>query len=211
MHTLNSAFEHVMVINRAARTDRWANVEAQCKKFDIRVERFLAHEAADCMVNGVPNANFACTASHRGCLELQLHHGWKTMLVLEDDFQIVDDAFPEMFDAQWSEVPDDWDWIWLGAGYAEDAQYRINGSVIRANRLLTTSSYAITLKMALRVAPHVSGIGPIDSLYGGWQREAKTYVLSPRLMVQAPGMSDLTGLYSINSNSMSDQTHESKL
>ncbi len=208
MNTLNSVFEKILCINRNARTDRWLNVKRQCTKFGIKLDRYEAHEAENCLVDGKPNANKACTASHRGCLELQCFFGWPTMLVLEDDFEIVDEAFLEMFDSMWGDVPNDWDWIWLGAGYGEAPISRVNGSVIRAGRLLTTSSYAIKLHMARKIAPEISGVGPIDSLYGGWQREAKTYVLSPRLMIQAPGMSDLTGQYSINGNSMLDTHHE---
>ena len=208
MNTLNSVFTKILCINRTARTDRWANVEKQCKKYGITLERFEAHEASDCLVNSKPNANYACTSSHRGVLELICHNKWPLTLILEDDFQIVDESFCEMFDAMWPDVPADFDWVWLGAGYAEAPLARVNGSIIRAGRLLTTSSYAITYKMARKIAPHVHSVGPIDSLYGGWQREAKTYVLSPRLFVQADGWSDLAENYSRNSNSMLDNFHE---
>jgi GR25 family glycosyltransferase involved in LPS biosynthesis len=208
MHTLNSVFDKIICINRAARTDRWQNVQRQCEKFGIELERFDAHDLNDCRVNGKPNGNFACTSSHRGVLELICHYRWPLTLVLEDDFQIVDEAFPEMFDAMWPEVPTDLDWIFLGAGYAEDPIARVSECVIRAGRLLTTSSYGITYRMARRIAPHVFGVGPIDTLFGGWQRESKTYVFNPRLMVQADGMSDLTGEYSRNRMSMQDTHHE---
>lgn len=209
MTTLAQYFSgHIICINRSARKDRWDNCVAQAKKFDFPIIRYEAHDMAQCLVGGQPNGNMACTASHRGVLELILHHGWKRTLVLEDDFQIVDEAFPEMFDSMISEVPDDWDFLFLGAGYAEPPIARINGSVIRAGRLLTTSSYGITYDMARRIAPYVSGVGPIDSLYGGWQREFKTYILSPRLMVQADGWSDLANNFSRNSNSMLDRAHE---
>lgn len=206
MITLNSVFDKIICINRTARTDRWANVQRQCEKFGITLDRFEAHEGT--MSDGSFNGNHGCTASHRGVLELICHNKWPLTLVLEDDFQIVDESFCEMFAEMWPEVPADFDWIWLGAGYAEDPIARVNGSVIRAGRLLTTSSYGITYKMARKIAPHVSGVGPIDSLYGSWQREAVTLVLSPRLMVQADGMSDLTGQFSRNSNSMTDIFHE---
>lgn len=208
MHTLNSVFSKILCINRTARTDRWDNVQRQCEKYGITLERFEAHDMADCVLDGKPNGNFACTSSHRGCLELQCHFKWPTLLVLEDDFQIVDESFIEMFDSMWREVPEDFDFLFLGAGYGEDPIARVNGSVIRAGRLLTTSSYAIKYHMARKIAPWLCGVGPVDSLMGGWHRDYKTYVFSPRLMVQADGMSDLTGQYSRNSNSMLDTHHE---
>lgn len=208
MHTLNSVFSKILCIHRTSRVDRLQNVERQCAKYGIELALFEAHEAADCVLDGKPNGNFACTSSHRGCLELQCFNRWKTMLVLEDDFQIVDESFGEMFNAMWPEVPADWDFFFLGAGYAEDPIARVSGSVIRAGRLMTTSSYAITYRMARKICPWICGVGPIDSLYGGWQRDAKTYVFSPRLIVQADGMSDLTGQFSRNSTSMLDRYHE---
>lgn len=208
MKTLNTYFDKILVINRAARMDRLANVRRQCEKFGITLERFEAHDMADCLVDGKPNGNFACTASHRGVLELICHHRWQRTLILEDDFQIVDESFPEMFDSMIGEVPDDWDFLFLGGGYGEAPIARVNGSVIRAGRMLTTSSYGITYAMARKIAPNLFGVGPVDSAISGWHREAKTYVLSPRLMVQADGMSDLTGEYSRNKNSMLDTHHE---
>lgn len=207
MINLNDYFDHVVWIGSIHRPDRAAAMEAQLAKFKIVAERFEAHwKPID--HTGKPSGNFGCTSSHRGVLELICHHGWKRTLVLEDDAAFVDDSWPEQFDAMIREVPDDWDWLFLGAGYAENPIARVNGSVIRAGRLLTTSSYGITLAMARKIAPHVYGTGPVDSLFGGWQREAKTYVFSPRLMIQADGMSDLTGQYSRNSNSMLDTHHE---
>lgn len=208
MHTINSVFEKVLVINRNSRTDRIAHITEQCNKFGIVWERFEAHEKDNCLVNGIPSGNFACTSSHRGCLELQCHHKWASMLVLEDDNHIADESFCEMFDAMWPDVPADYDFLYLGAGYAEEPIARVNGSVIRAGRLLTTSSYAITLKMARKIAPHIYGSSAIDSLYMGWHREAKTYIFSPRLMYQADGYSDLAENYSRNVNSMTDSFHE---
>ena len=208
MHTLNSVFDKIIVINRTARTDRWANVLRQCEKFGITLERFEAHEATDCLVEGKPNGTFAATSSHRGVLELVCHHKWQKTLILEDDFQIVDESsFPEQFDAMWPEVPADWDWVWLGAGYAEAPISRVNDSVIRAGRLMTLSSYAITYKMARKFTPNIGGSGPPEAYFWPYQRKFKTYVLDPRLMIQADGMSDLTGEYSRNSNSMLDNFH----
>ena len=211
MNTLNSVFDKILCINRKSRRDRRESVVRQCEQFGIKLDWFEAHEADNCLVGGKPNGNFGCTASHRGCLELQCFHRWKTMLVLEDDFQIVHDDFVSMFDSMWPDIPEDWDFVFLGAGYAEDPIARVNDSVIRAGRLLTTSSYAITCAMARKIAPHIYGSSAIDSLYFGWQREAKTYVFSPRLMVQADGVSDLTGQFSRNSNSMLDTAHENRL
>ncbi len=211
MITLNDYFDRVVWIGSIHRQDRASQMEAMLAKFKIKADRFEAHWKPIDHASGQPSGNFGCTSSHRGVLELICHHGWKRTLIMEDDAAIspqIGDAFPDTFDSMVRDVPDDWSFLFLGAGYAEDPIGRINGSVIRAGRLLTTSSYGITLEMARKIAPHIFGVGPIDSLYGGWQREAKTYVFSPRLMIQADGWSDLANNFSRNSNSMLDTHHE---
>ena len=210
MTTLNTFFDQVVWIGSAHREDRGILMEAQLAKFGIEARRFEAHwKPID--HNGRPNGNAGCVASHRGVLELICHFGWAATLVLEDDALILSDDFNEQFDAMIGDVPNDMDFLFLGAGYAERPKRRINGSVIQTNGLMTTSSYGITLNMARKMAPHISGIGPIDSLYQQFQRDNKCYILSPRLMAQRASYSDLQEAESSNLASMTDSRHEEML
>lgn len=210
MITLNSYFDRVIWIGSVNRPDRAAQMEEQLKRFKVVAERFEAHwKPMDHL--GKPNGNFGCTSSHRGVLELICHHKWQRTLVLEDDAMFIDDAWPEQFDAMVREVPEPWDFLFLGASFSEDAKERVNGSIIRANGLMTTSSYGISYEMARKMAPHVFGIGPVDSLFQEWERKNRTYIFSPRLMVQRPGFSDLQDRYSENHHSMLDTAHENRV
>lgn len=211
MITINTFFDRVIWIGSPGkRPDRAGEMLRQLHKFGIEATRFEAHwKPIDHL--GKPNGNLGCTSSHRGVLELICHHRWESTLVLEDDAQFVDDSWPEQFDAMVREVPKDWQFLFLGAGYAEDPIARVSDAVIRAGALMTTSSYGIRYEMARRMAPHISGIGPIDSLYHGWQRKYPTYIFSPRLMVQRAGYSDLQECDSNNGMSMLDRAHEERL
>lgn len=210
MNILNRYFTKIMWIGSVNRPDRSAQMEAQLDKYEIAAERFEAHwKPIDHLGN--PNANFGCTSSHRGVLELICHNRWKRTLVLEDDSVFVEDSWQEQFEAMIPDIPEAWDFLFLGASFAEAPKCRVNGSIIRTNGMMTTSSYGISLSMARKMAPHLSGIGPVDSLMQQWQRDNVSLILSPRLMVQGPGMSDLTDRYSINSNSMLDRSHEDAL
>lgn len=210
MITVNQWFDKVLWINAASRTDRAAQMREQFAKFHIEAERFEAHwKPVD--HNARPSGNLGCTASHRGVLELITHHGWERTLVLEDDALILSDDFNEQFDSMIQEVPKDWDLLFLGAGYAEPPKRRVNGSVILTNGLMTTSSYGITHAMARKMAPHISGVGPIDSLFQQWQRNHHCYIFSPRLMAQRPSFSDLQEADSSNLQSMLDSRHEDML
>lgn len=210
MITLNDFFSKIIWIGSVNRPDRAAQMEEQLARYNIVAERFEAHWKPIDHLNK-PNANFGCTSSHRGVLELISHFRWSKTLILEDDARFMEDSWPEQFDAMVREVPDDWQMLFLGAGYAEDPIARVSGSVIRAGALMTTSSYGIRYEMARRMAPHISGIGPIDSLYHEWQRKYPTYIFSPRLLDQRPGFSDLCGRENDSGPSMRDTAHESRV
>jgi hypothetical protein len=208
MTTIEQFFDKIFVINRDARTDRWAHCLGQFKKFTLtKCERFSAHDGV--ILDGRLNGNAGCTASHRALLEIISYHKWPRTLILEDDFKIRHDDFHQKFNDMIGEVPEDWDMLYLGGHYAEKPQGRVSAHVIRIGRMLTTSSYAVAWQMARHMAADICGVGPIDSLYGKFHLSHKCYIFQPRLMVQAAGVSDLTG--SVNEHPefcMEDPTHE---
>lgn len=202
MKHIQDYFEKTIVINMAHRTDRWETCLAQFKKFEFKdVVRFEAHDMKNL-------GNHGCTASHRGVLELIRHHRWDRTLVLEDDFQIRHDDFNDRFVSMIGEVPTNWDILYLGAHYGDENISRVSKHVIRAAYVKTTSSYGITHKHASEICPRVGGSDAIDELYSGFNKTANSYVLSPRLMVQSYGFSDLQSLYTNNALCMEDTHHE---
>ena len=130
------------------------------------------------------------------------------MCVLEDDFDIIFEDFHERFESYVKQVPPDWDLIYLGGGYGEAPMARTADHVFRVGRMMTTSSYGITLDYAKKLAPALVCAGPIDCLFSDRNREAKAYVLSPRMIVQFPNYSDLQGRHMDNSQSMLDRNLE---
>lgn len=201
----------IFCVNCAHRPDRWAHAQAEIARLGwTSVQRFegiaglIDHE-------GRNSGNMGCTASHRALLDLQIANAWPRMAVLEDDFSVIYSDFAERWERFERELPPTWDMLYLGAGYGEPPMARVSPHVIRAGRLLTTSSYGITLAQAKRMAPSISGVGPIDSLYGGFHRECETYIISPRCVVQMPGYSDLQERDSGNSMSMLDCALEANL
>lgn len=208
MHPINRYFSRIFVINLDRRADRWQECVEQFRMFGIHSwERFAAY--ADVKDDsGKPNGNCGCTASHRALLEVIAYQHIPRALVLEDDFQIVHGDFTERFEAAIRELPENWDMLYLGGHYGEAPISRVSPHVIRCGRMLTTSSYGITCGMARRMAPHISGVGPIDSLYGGFHRDNNCLILSPRLMIQRPSFSDLQERDMDNSACMLDESHE---
>ena len=201
----------LFVINLARRTDRMQHFEAMAKRAGLTaIQRFEA-------IGGIRddtgriNGNMGCVASHRALLEMQIANGWPRMFVFEDDAEIIYHDFHERWERFERELPKTFDFCYLGAGYGEAPLSRVSPHVIRAGRLLTTSSYGISLAMAKRMVPSIAGVGPIDSLYGGFHRDAETYIISPRCVVQYPTFSDLQEAESGNAQSMLSQDLEKGL
>lgn len=204
MSSLENFFgNRIFCINVASRKDRWEHVVKLCDKFDFIVNRFEA--VTGVVVDGVINNNAGCTASHRALLDMIVEKQWPNILVLEDDFDILHEDFMDKFERISFELPEDWDLFYLGGHYGEQPIARHSQHLIRCGRFLTTSSYGITLKMAEKMRESIIGVGPIDSLYGGFHRDNKCYVADPRLIVQYPNVSDLQDRFMDNSTCMLDK------
>lgn len=148
MNPLNRYFDKVIWIgSKEHRPDRAAEMEAELAKWGIEALYFSAHWKPE------NSGNWGCSASHRSVLGLICAMGWARTLILEDDNAFVDSQWPEMFSEMVLEVPDDWQFLFLGGGYAEDPKRRVSGSVIQTNAMMTTSSYGITLEMAPALRP----------------------------------------------------------
>lgn len=211
MNILNEYFDQVIWIgSQEHRPDRAFLMRAQLAKWDIDALYFNGHwKPIDHL--GKENANFGCTSSHRSVLGYICLAGFERTLVLEDDCLFVDDQWPEMFAEMVKEVPADWDFLFLGASYAEDPKYRVSGSVIRTNGLMTTSSFGITLAQARKMAPYIGGEAAIDTLYQKYQREGKSFIFDPRICVQRAGLSNIQGIEIDPGQSMLDRSHLERL
>lgn len=207
MTTIEDYFDRIIVINRAARIDRWTHCLEQFLKHSItKFERFDAYDHGK--IDGWVGGNGGCTSSHRAVLDVIAYHKWPRTLILEDDFEIIHDDFHAKFSEMISEVPDDWEMLYLGGHYAEKPQSRVSKHVIRMARMMTTSSYGITWQMAREMAPVIYGSAPIDTQYYQFHLSHKCYIFQPRLMVQYESFSDLQGYKMNNVPAMTDTNHE---
>lgn len=208
-------FTKIIVINLRRRRDRLAHFLDQMDSIGVSVADITVFEGYDKPeLQGVPNGNLGCTASHRGVLELIAFNRWERVCVFEDD-ATVRAAYAPNFDVHFEhaflDVPQDFDICYLGAHYANDPIRKVTARVVECSRVLTTSSYVIGWKQARKMAPHISGVGPIDNLFGDFTAKGGSYVLFPRLFVQYTNQSDLTGQMAENTTCMEDKSHEQVL
>ncbi len=203
--TVNEYFNRIVLITMARRLDRFAKCVKQFDQHGFKsVTVFEGHDMGDL-------GNHGCTASHRGVLELICHNRWARTLILEDDFQIRAPNFNQLFAEMIGEVPDDWKMLYLGGHYAENPKRKAAPHVIEINRMLTTSSYAVTCSFAREVTPWISGGVGIDTLYYPYHLKGGCYIFKPRLMVQSPGYSDLQKMEMNNTHCMEDTSHENSV
>jgi hypothetical protein len=215
MSRFTDYFDQIFVINLATREDRLAHFISEMLKIGVTRDQFSVFNGylKPKDHNGIPSGNLGCTASHRALLEIIAWNKWRRVLIFEDDAELI--GKPEDFDRTWDalerNLPNEWDMLYLGGHYGEDVQGRVNRFVLRTGTMLTTSSYGVTWWMARKMAPYISGIGPIDSLYGGFHRENECFCIQPRLFAQYPNYSDLQDREMNNRLCMTDRRHESML
>jgi hypothetical protein len=78
---MNTLFDGVFVINLDFRTDRLHDMIVQLSQFNLPFERFSAIQDSPGTVG--------CGKSHIACLKLAKQRGYKSVLILEDDFQFL--------------------------------------------------------------------------------------------------------------------------
>lgn len=217
MSTPNEFFDRIFCINLDRSPERWEHVQMECEKHNLQIERFSGVDASayvglpDNLRAGMANAMFGCTASHGALLNVIAYHGWRRVLILEDDFEILHDDFNDRFAAMMPRLPEGWELVYLGAGYGDKPLGRINDSVIMAGSIKTTSSYAVTGKYARWIAPFMCGGSAPDDLLSGFNPYHQCYVLEPRLMGQYPNTSTIWGKFTHNTQSMTDPHHVAML
>jgi len=216
---INDYFDGVYCINLPSRADRRKHAEEQFNKHGLNVrfcdgipgDSFRDIRGGDTDYDRGFRGNMGCTASHRAILDMIAREGCHRGLVFEDDVEFVTDDLQRDFAAWISEVPQDWQMLYLGGSFQEDPLYRVSAHVVRTRDMMTTSSYAVTGAAAKHIAPHVCGVGPIDSIYQQFNRELPTYIFTPRLAVQYENMSDIQSRVMNNSMSMLDAGHLNRL
>lgn len=241
MTTLEQHFDACYCINLERRTDRKEQSLKEIEEhFGTPKDWVKFWKGFDHPTHG----HSGCTRSHRELLRHIVKEGYNRVLVLEDDFAVVTlDRLKEKgfksdyevwkthclinngqgnlnqrFGALSYFIPDDYDVLYLGAGYGEAPISRLNKHVIRCGFMQTTSSYGITGKFAKQWTEMVDKStdgdlerhpGPIDNLFGSFSHNYNYYVFQPRLMYQRESMSDITGVVNNYLFSMTDHVHQS--
>lgn len=244
MSSIEAYFNKILVLNLDRRPDRWAHALEELALCNItQFER----------VSGYPhptNGNAGCTRSHVTLWREIAEHGPDRVLIFEDDFYLLTEprmfeggfqpfsrpvqifnslvgSLDNKFDVLIRHVPEDWDVLYLGAGYGAPPIARVNEHCIRTSHMMTTSSYAVSRKFCEKATKHYADWirenrpdvkdpveyywGPIDVTLSSFADNSKFYCVQPRLFIQSAGKSDLTEREEYYLFSMTDSAHEDSI
>lgn len=139
-------FDAVYIISRLLRPDRWKRCSSQFDSKDWIFKKPIRVEAIDGNSIEIPrtwNASvgaYGCLKSHIKVCDLAIESGYKKILVLEDDF-ILTRQFQSKFYNFLSNVPDDWQALWLGG--KDKRKWDVNDHVDRLLHAVLAHAYAL--------------------------------------------------------------------
>ena len=172
-------------MNLDKRTDRWESVSGECLRVGLEVDRFRAVTEDECGGNRF----LAYNHTYHGILTK--YRGRGKVLVLEDDVWFKDLSHgPRAV----SELPGDWDVLYLGANVNGTRQQWYSSSLRRIKNSLTTHAVAYSEKMVDYI---VENFNPDTfPIYDEWlrvnvQEQFNCFIVAPMIAWQKPGYSDL--------------------
>jgi GR25 family glycosyltransferase involved in LPS biosynthesis len=189
---------HAFYINLEAREDRRNEIEEECKRMELTVERFPAIKKTPGMLG--------CHASHLTVLKKAKEMNYPNVLIFEDDFQFLVDkeTFNNQLDAFFkSEI--DYDVLFLSYKVMESEP--LNELVSRATDVQTASGYIVnqkfydtlienfeeSYKMLETTGKHWLYLN--DQCWKSLQKTHRFLYFNLRIGKQRASLSDLTGAY----------------
>lgn len=195
----NLAFPHKYCINLSTRPDRWKLAKQQFRHHHItHVRHFTA--LTD------PDPEIGCYLSHTSLYRRAIRLRYPYILIFEDDLEIIHAIFHRIWAHIAPHIPPDWDILYLGGQYASHPLTRTNNFIIHTNGILSTVAYAINTHYASTILSRLDA--PIDHFLSRQAASAKHYIISPRLVLQSPGYSDIQHTYTDYLPCMLDSSHE---
>ncbi len=189
------------IINLKHRTDRRANMQAQCERLGLNPIFFDAvngHEKYPDEPRPLMRGHYGCLDSHKMVLEFifkNCYHPYEYSLVLEDDCLLVDD-FTKRLNAKLIMEFSDPDLVFIGGNIHQMTEAVIDrdGDFYKANNVLCTHAYLIkhgSIPKLLTVLN--SRQWKVDILFTEFQKIANCLITKECLAWQDVSHSDITG------------------
>jgi len=210
INILDVYFDRIFIINLDKRVDRWNKIILQLEQLKINnYERFSAIIPDIDNINKKYFNNFTypkshkvtkqyyigaigCKLSHYNIVKLCKQRNYKNVLILEDDVILnsnIDNRFRKIIQ---NNKDIDWDMLYLGGNYIKGN--KINSSLFKIKKCLTTHAYAIKNILYDFILNNCLQSGTeIDVFYTNIQSKFNCYGIQKPLAHQADDFSDIQG------------------
>ena len=162
---ITNLFDYVYCINLDKRSDRWLRCLQQFGQYNFTAKRFSGVEYKNKNLNKIICGRIGCWLSFYGVLIESYLKNHKSVLILEDDFKILDppNKFNEKIKICHDELPEDWDLFYLSAYYVKGYDFEpvenFSNNLIKAKTALSSHCIAISekgIKKLLALMPEIS-------------------------------------------------------
>jgi len=162
---IKNLFDCVYCINLDKRSDRWLRCLQQFERYDFTAKRFSGVEYKNKNLNKIICGRIGCWLSFYGVLVESYLKNHKSVLILEDDFKIIDppNQFNEKIKNCYDELPENWDLFYLSAYYVKGYDFepveKFSNNLIKAKTAFCCHCIAISekgIKNLLALMPEIS-------------------------------------------------------
>lgn len=193
--TLNDYVDAIYCINLDDRKDRWEEAAKQFVKHNLWVERVSGIKGSNMNLDFPPEIKegaVGCALSQLFALKLAKHNKLKKFLLLEDDVEF-DEEIQSKFPKYYSQVPNDWDMIYLGGQHFHGMNLQqVSENVYKCEYTLCAHSVIFKYTVFDRFINKLVDITkPCDVHYAESHKEINAYVIIPHLTWQRNSFSDI--------------------
>ena len=193
---LNDVVDAAFFINLDRRPDRLIHARNELANNNIKAKRYCAVDGNS--INLYPNLSrgaAGCLESQRSIINLGISNNYETIAIFEDDVFFVEN-FEEKFAKFYSQVPEDWQFIFLANNKFNANINRISENVEKVSG--AWSAHALLMRReAMIAASEIISDGdlPVDVYYGILQQHYPAYSAVPSLAGQRADHSDIENVF----------------
>lgn len=195
---MNSYFDAIFCINLKRRTDRLRQAKEEFLKHNINIEFIDGIDGRNMKIKDmisqdgsiVSRGDIGCTLTHLKIAKLAKERQLSNYFVFEDDIELIEN-FNELFQLYYMQIPNDWDFIYLGGNHAGPL-IQVMPNVSRMTYSYTTHAYAAKNTIYDAIITELGKENEkVDIGMASLHSKYNTYVTRPHLAFQRASFSDI--------------------
>lgn len=188
----NKYFDKAYCINLDRRKDRWADCKKEFNKIGISPTRVSAIDGNEYpQIPGIKAGALGCKMSHLKVITMAKNNGYEKIFIAEDDIVFIDN-FNQRFETISSNIPEDWNFIYLAANPHSGDRFQIADGISKMVGGYSSHAMLINSNIFDLILDSANVIHqPIDVVYAIIQHKVNCYVTIPHLAFQREGFSDV--------------------